>query len=132
MGGAEWSGAIALLKSWLVHQPAPTPIAILLAAAFLLVMFIEGLRASFLPARRTSENAPPLPQEPARIAPPSGMPRAPRDGAPSRAVQRFVPKQQAAPVRAYGAPRPGIHHRIKLETVTITAIERSLPVADRE
>ena len=56
MGGAEWNGAVALLGAWLTHQPAPMPVVVLLAAAFSLVMFIEGLRANFLPGRYTTRS----------------------------------------------------------------------------
>jgi hypothetical protein len=132
MGGAEWNGAVALLKAWLMHQPAPMPILILLAAAFSLVMFVEGLRANFLPARNAGRRkiVSPKPQDaPETKLSNVSRPTATFGGSP---IPRFVPKQQTALRRVYGAPRPAVCHRIKLEMVNLEPVTQGLPLADQD
>ena len=136
MGGAEWNGAIALLKAWLLHQPAPMPVAIVLAGAFALVMFIEGVRVNFLPARyttrpkavsqRTRESS-----EIKSFARPYAAHSMSRESL-LRARQRIVPKQQAELRRLHSALRPTICHRIKLEMVNLDPVEQPLPLAEQD
>jgi hypothetical protein len=134
MGGAEWNGAVALLGAWLTHQPAPMPVVVLLAAAFSLVMFIEGLRANFLPGRYTTRSRIAHGSErPESRTSNSARPSAPfaiSYGSSSHAISRFVPKQQTALRRIYGAPRPAVCHRIKLEMVNLEPVMEPLPLAE--
>lgn len=134
MGGVEWNGAVALLKAWLVHQPAPAPVAIVLAAAFVFVMFVEGLRANFLPTRKTEpRKIVALPDHDKNDNPvfmKSPALHAAATNSPTRAVVRFVPKQRPARRRVYGAPRPAVCHRIKLEMVNLDPVDRPVPLAD--
>jgi hypothetical protein len=134
MGGVEWNGAVALLKAWLAHQPAPAPVAIVLAAAFVFVMFVEGLRANFLPVRKTEPRKIGTTAVRETIDNPifakSSALHAAAANSPTRAVVRFVPKQRPARRRAYGAPRPAVCHRIKLEMVNLEPVEQPIPLAD--
>jgi hypothetical protein len=135
-GGDEWNGAVALLKAWLVHQPAPIPIAVMLAAAFSLVMFIEGLRVNFVPARYTTRSRIVRTREKpesktSNFVHPSA-PHAIAHGSLLHPIPRFVPKQQPLPRRVYGAPRPTVCHRIKLEMVNLEPIAQALPLADQD
>lgn len=137
MGGDEWNGAVALLKAWLAHQPAPMAIAVVLAGAFALVMFLEGLRVNFLPARKRDRNkivSPPSRKMPdiktSNFAGPSA-PQAATTGSSFRAIKRIVPKQQRALRRVNGAPRPSVCHRIKLEMVNLEPVEQLLPLAEQ-
>jgi hypothetical protein len=127
MGGAEWNGAVALLKAWLVHQPAPIPIAILLAAAFSLVMFIEGLRVNFIPARKTGRPASKPPPETVELKTSNFM----KQSAIAGSSPRMRPKPQPASRRIYGAPRPAVCHRIKLEMVNLAPVEQPEALADQ-
>jgi hypothetical protein len=95
-------------------------------------MFIEGFRANFIPARKSGKIQKTATRElpelkKSRFAKSS----APHTAASSRAIARFVPKPQPALRRVYGAPRPIVCHRIKLEMVNITPIEQPAALAEQ-
>jgi|SRR5579864_5969383 len=48
---AEWKDIFAVVSGVLARQPPPVQIFVGLGVAFILVMFVEGLRVSFLPYR---------------------------------------------------------------------------------
>jgi hypothetical protein len=110
----------------------------MLAGAFSLVMFIEGLRVNFLPARKPGRSK--IVSTQTREMPKIKTSNFARPSAPSsviygsslHAIQRFVPKQQPALRRAYGAPRPAVCHRIKLEMVNLAPVEQAAPLAEQD
>ena len=48
---AEWKDIVTVASAVVMHQPPPVQIFVWLSVAFVLVMFVEGLRVSFLPYR---------------------------------------------------------------------------------
>jgi hypothetical protein len=96
------AGEIGALIARLIAQQAPfVQIVISLAAAFSLLMFIEGMRASFIPTRKPRDRQEPVPQPP----------RAPRKAIPLKPLRSAASKPRKRvreAVKLHKAPRPKI------------------------
>ncbi len=91
MISADWKAVWDALMVAYGHQPMEMRVGIALAAAFLALMVLEGLRARFLPRRHA-----PAPARKVEAAPP-----------PAAAIPEPAKPQAMAPVRAY---RTGHRH----------------------
>jgi hypothetical protein len=73
MRAHDWTDVWNLFLDWMSHQTVPAQIAIGLGTAFIAVMAVEGVRASFFPKRILKSvalrNAEPAPTRSASIAP---------------------------------------------------------------
>jgi hypothetical protein len=73
MRAHDWTDVWNLFLNWMSHQNIPAQIAIGLGAAFIAVMAVEGIRASFFPKRIVESvalrNAAPPPARSASIMP---------------------------------------------------------------
>lgn len=97
MSGAGWQEIGALVVGLIAREPPFIQILISLAGAFSLLMFVEGLRVSFIPQRKS-------PDERRDAAAPKPVQRKPVLAAPHRSA---LPKPPAShPKRARKAAKP--------------------------
>lgn len=107
MSGVGWNKIWELVLKLVAQQPPAVEIAIVLAAAFSALMFVEGLRYNFVPRRKPKPHAPP------REASPSSETRTFRSMRPGARLRLDVPrrpKRLETMVSRHSAPRPKIHH----------------------
>ena len=108
MIGAGWNEVGVLVGKLFALEPPFVQICLLLAAAFSLLMVLEGLRATFASRHR----------EPARSRPATApvvtAPRTTFRGAQNVPAMRNT-KLRASAVKSYCAPRPKIQRRPSLE-----------------
>lgn len=123
---AGWNGVIAFLSAWLAHQPPPVVIGVFLAVMFSLVMFVGGLRESFVP-RSGMERRDRVVRTSGEKKTSSLKPRAPQIAgiASLQAAKRWVPKDRDRPLRRCGVLRPTIRRAPAFEVA-----RRALPVRD--
>ncbi len=105
-----WQHLLAEAMTLGAQQPPPIQIALLLAAAFAVLMIVEGLRASFLPQRqepaRHSVPVVTIRDEPVRPSPHANV-------SPQQTIAKFgAPQHPYPPVRTTTSPKRKTAHSI--------------------
>ena len=130
MISADWKAVWDALMVAYGHQPMEMRVGLALAAAFLALMVLEGLRASFLPprhapapARKANAAPPPVAAIPEPAKPQAMAPAPARMIGPAYAIppQTLAPamrramaatrKRDTTPPRRHRSPRPKIRRR---------------------
>ena len=116
---SEWKEIWMIVSTMIMRQQPPVQIFICLGLAFTLLMFVEGLRASFLPRRSHDVARPRIasrPHEPPKALPPGGSGETSASWTPHLNAARN-PKRVADPPRHHQAFKPKIRRISSLEVV---------------